>query len=128
MTTDSQNKEKRLRIPDWWELPKIKDIRIRRVRYEANNYKYIKSDYADHEEAIELMVEYEGDFQVSRAVGPILYIGDVPVGEVELLDKKRARFLAFRTKQLKKGAPISIGWPGEEKRRKKTGFQFKMNE
>jgi hypothetical protein len=127
MTTDSQNKEKRLRIPDWWELPKIKDIRIRRVRYQAKKYKYIKSDYTDHDEAIELMVEYEGDFQVSRAVGPILYIGDIPVGEVEFVDKKHARFLAFRPKQFQKDAPISIGWPGELKRRKKTGFQFKMD-
>jgi hypothetical protein len=128
MSTDSQSPEPQSPDPDWWRLPKIMDIKIRRVRYEPAKYKFIKSAYGAYREAIEFVVTYDGDFQTSRALSPILFVGAVPVGESEPLEENRIRFLAFHPEQLEKDAPIFVGWPGMPELQEETGFRYELRD
>jgi hypothetical protein len=126
MSTDSQSQETLRPIPDGWQLPRITGIEIRRTRYEPAKYRFIQSAYSAYREAVELLVSYEGEFPVSRALSPILYVGEVPVGESKLLEGNQARFLAFQPEQLEEGAPIFVGWPGQPELRKETGFRYQL--
>ncbi len=128
MSTDSQSQEPTRPMPDWWQLPKITDIETKRTRYTPAKYKFVQSAYAGYREVVELLVSYEGEFQISRALSPILFVGDVPVGESELLEGNRIRFLAFQPEQLKEGAPISVGWPGRPDLQKDTGFRYELKD
>src|SRR5258705_13811543 len=128
MSTDSQSPEPQSPDPDRWQLPKIIDIKIRRVRYEPAKYKFVKSAYSEYHQAIELVVTYEGEFQTSRALSPILLVGEVPVGESEPLEGNRIRFLAFHPEQLEKDAPIFVGWPGMPELQEKTDFRYELRD
>ena len=127
MSTDSQNPESIPQSPAWWNLPKVTDLRIRVTDFEAPRYQILRSEYSDVQETIELLASYEGEFQVDRALSPILYVGDTPVGECQLLENNQARFLAFEPEKLQRGAPIFIGWPGNPESLEDTGFQYEID-
>lgn len=125
MTADAANLENRTPRPQW-KLPKILKIRIARVPYEAPQYRHFESVYARYNEAIEFMVQVDEPFPV-RALSPVLFVGDTPVTEGEMVDQNVYRFLAFELKKLEQGAPISLGWPGQPaKVRQQTQFRYEL--
>jgi hypothetical protein len=128
MSIDSQSREPTRPEPNWWQLPKIREIEIRRARYTPTQYKLLRSAYDSEREVVELLVSYEGEFQVTRALSPILFVGETPVGESELLEGNRVRFVAFHPEQLEPGAPIFVGWPGRPELREETGFRYELRD
>ena len=127
MTSDAGYLEPRAPRPQW-ELPKVLKIRIARVPYEAAQYRHFESVYARYNEAIEFLVQLDGPFPV-RALSPVLFVGDTPVTEGEVVDQNVHRFLAFEFEKLEQGAPISFGWPGQPaKVRQQTQFRYELTD
>jgi hypothetical protein len=113
--------------PDW-TLPDVLDISMRRVDFTPRQYKYFRSSLAEFKEAIEFRVRLSGPVPV-RALGPALFVGDVPVTEAVAEKDDLYRFLAFNLKQFKAGAPIAWGWIGTPKAaRKVTHFRFDLRD
>jgi hypothetical protein len=113
--------------PDW-TLPDVLNISIRRVDFTPRQYKYFRSSLAEFKEAVEFMVRLSGSVPV-RALGPALFVGDVPVTEAEAEKDDLYRFLAFNLKQFKAGAPIAWGWIDTPKAaRKITRFRFVLRD
>ena len=109
--------------PDW-NLPDVLSIAIRRVPFTPRQYKYFRSALSDYKEAIEFLVRLRGPVPI-RALGPALFVGDVPVTESEAIQDNQYRFLAFNIQQLKSNAVISWGWINTPKsERKATNFRF----
>jgi len=125
MTTDASKIEPEAPRPRW-KLPKILDIRIARVPYQAPKFRHFKSVYAKYKEAIEFLVETDGSFPI-RALSPVLFVGETPVVENEAVKEKVYRFLAFEFDKLEQEAPISLGWPGQPvELRQQTKFRYKL--
>jgi len=122
MTTDAPSREPGPR----WELPDILHVRIKRIRYRPPKRRYFESYLATYSEAVEFLVETNGPFPM-RALSPVLYVGDVAVTENEGVRGNVYRFLAFEFDQLEKGAPISLGWPGQpEEQRGESKFRYEL--
>lgn len=90
-------------------LPKVCGIAMRRVPFQAPRLDHFKSRLARYTEAIEFIVETDGEVPI-RNYGPALFIGDEELHESERIGKTTWRFLAFEPDRLKAGAPISWGW------------------
>lgn len=95
-------------------LPGVLSISIRRVPFQAPQLAHFKSRLARYTEAIEFIVETDGEVP-TRNYGPALFVGDVEVHESERLGKTTWRFLAFEPDRLQPGAPISWGWMKDPK-------------
>jgi hypothetical protein len=111
-----------------WELPKILDIKIQRIPFEARKPRNFKSALADYKEAVEFLVRTSAPIP-PRALGPALYVGDSAVIEVQLLEgdsnSQLYRFLALNLNRLEPGSPISWGWINTPKeQRVKTPFSY----
>ena len=125
MSTDSvDNVEMQRNLPDWWQLPHIVNMEIRPFVPDVRSYRYIKSVYSEAKEGVEFLIEFEGTFQRSRALSPMLTVGDQPVGEYELLDENHVRFFTYEPEKLEQGAPIFIGWPRMGEYLEETGFVY----
>jgi hypothetical protein len=126
MTTDMSGKEER-GVPLWWSLPEIVDIKIMRISYQGPKRRFFVSYLAKYTEAIEFLVKTTGPLPI-RALSPVLYVGDVPINEYEVVGENIFRFLAFEPDQLVEGAPISLGWPGQPpEKRIKTRIRYELN-
>jgi hypothetical protein len=111
-------------LPPDWNLPKILDIRVQRIPFEPRKLRNFKSALTDFKEAVEFIVRTSGPIP-ARALGPALFIGDVPVIESEQMDENQYRFIAFDLARFKSGAPIYWGWMNTPKdQRKKTNFIY----
>lgn len=126
MSFDAEAKEPIIQTADVWRLPKITDIQIRRTDYQPPERRFIVSAFAQYREAIEFLVQFEGEYPLNRALSPILYVGNTPVGESEIVEDDRIRFLAFEPQRLEEGAPISIGWSGSSQEAVKTEFTYSL--
>jgi len=125
MTIDDTKKEPDAPRPEW-ELPEIVEVRIKRIPYKAPKLRYFESYLAKYNEAIEFLIKTDGSFPI-RSLSPVLYVGNEPVTESEAIEENVCRFLALEFDQLKEGAPISLGWPGLPKvKRKETKFRYNL--
>lgn len=107
-------------------LPGVRDISIKRVPFQAPRLEHFKSRLAQYKQAIEFIVETDGDVP-TRDYGPALFIGDVEIRESERIGKTTWRFLAFEPDQLQPGAPISWGWMKDPKdARLPTNFRYDL--
>ena len=105
-------------------LPHVLGISIKRVPFQAPELAHFKSRLAQYTEAIEFIVETDGDVP-TRDYGPALFIGDEEVHDSERIDKTTWRFLAFETDRLRHGAPISWGWMKDpQQARLPTNFRY----
>jgi len=108
------------------DLPRIRELRIRRVPFEPPRRAHFRSSLARHKEVVEFTVETDGEVPV-RAYGPALFIGDVEVNQSEAVGKTTWRLLAFEPQRLKPGAPISWGWMKDpEPDRQRTKFTYQV--
>lgn len=126
MSFDAEAKEPLVQPADVWRLPRITDIQIRRTDYQPPKRRFIESVFAQYREAIEFLIQFEGEYLLNRALSPILYVGNTPVGESEIVEDSRIRFLAFEPQRLEEGAPISIDWPGSSQEPVKTEFTYSL--
>jgi hypothetical protein len=105
-------------------LPRVLNIVMRRVPFQPPELVHFKSRLAHYQEAIEFIVETDGDVP-TRNFGPALFIGDEEVHDSERLGKTTWRFLAFELDRLQTGAPIDWGWMKDRREaRLPTGFRY----
>lgn len=106
------------------DLPRLRGLRIRRIRFEAPELEHFRSSLTDRHEAVEFLVETEAPVPV-RAYGPALFIGDVEVNQSERLGDTTWRILAFDTDLLRPHAAIRWGWMKDpEEVRQNTQFRY----
>ena len=108
------------------DLPRITNLRIRRVKFEASSLEHFKSSLARHRQAIEFIIQTDGVVP-TRAYGPALFVGNVEVSNSELTGKTTWRFLHFEPEKLTPGAPISWGWMKDPKEKLlRTEFRYEV--
>jgi hypothetical protein len=128
MSIDTEAREPRgPRIPRRF-LPDIIGLTIERVPFEPPQHRFVESVYADYREALAFTIEIEGEFRLEQAVTPVLYVGDVEISHVERFGRGRYRFLAFEDeeRQMRSGAPIALGWPGQPREKRETPYRFQL--
>ena len=107
-------------------LPRIRELRIRRIPFEPPKLEHFRSSLARHKEAIEFIVETDGPVP-TRAYGPALFVGDVEVDQSERVDETTWRLLALEPERLRPGAPICWGWIKDpEAVRQCTRFRYEV--
>ena len=107
--------------------PKVVDIKINLVPYKARELRYIKTKLARFNKTIEILVKMNRDIVIIGESYPTLSIGDHEVTEMNLVDNRTLRFLAFNTGVLKDGESILFGWYGTPREfRIDTGFKYKL--
>ena len=125
MPNDSTSREPAAPRPNW-QLPKVRNIQIRRVPYLPKRRRNFQSALSDYKEALEFLVETDGPIP-TRALGPALYVGDMPVTEGQVIKENVYRFIAFEIAKLPLDAPITLGWAGGgDKSIQTTRFRFRL--
>ena len=110
---------------DLWALPKIKALRIERVRYKTPRKHAAAGELVDFEEAIEILIETDGEIPV-RALSPALNVGSEQVVENEPVGKNGLRFFVSNEEPLKEGAPISLGWVGQPAPKGEARYRYRV--
>src|SRR5690242_6985754 len=93
-------------------MPGVVDIRIRRTTFTPRPLRHFASSLPASDDAIEFIVATDGPIPV-RALGAALYVGGVPVTEVEEIGKNTYRFIAPERGNLARDAAIHLGWTGQ---------------
>lgn len=107
-----------------WELPKVRDIKIRRTRPNPPRLKHLRSALTDGDEVVEFTVKLDGPVP-ARALGPALFVGRERVIECQAVDERTLRFVATNPKRLKPGVGIQWGWlDALPRQRAETKFKF----
>jgi hypothetical protein len=111
--------------PDW-ELPEIVDVKIRQASFRPHKPHNFDSPLEAVKNAVEIVVTLESPMPI-RALGPVLYVGNAQLTESEAVDKdgKQLRFWGLDREMLADGAPISMGWMGDRRQKRKTKFAFR---
>jgi hypothetical protein len=112
--------------PPQWELPPIVSLRVRAAQYQPRATRNFENPLGSARSAVEFVVTLKAPMPV-RAVGPVLWVGEVRLTESEALDQegKQLRFWSFDSSRLKAGAPIVMTWMGEQPpKRIKSKFKF----
>lgn len=125
MSGDSGSRLPEKASKDLWALPAINSVRIERVRYKVPRKHAVGGELVEHEEAIEIAVETDGDIPV-RALSPALNVGSAQVVENEPLGKTSLRFFVTDAQSLRAGAPISLGWVGQPAPKGKAKFHYRI--
>jgi hypothetical protein len=126
MTTDISQTEPGVPHPKW-KMPRVLEIRISRVPYQAPKLRHFKSAYARYHEAIEFLVKTDGPLPPVTALTPVLYVGETAVIGCCAVGENVYRFLAFELDALEEGAPISLGWPDQPaEARQQTKFRYEL--
>jgi len=123
--SDSQQPEPRRAEPDISFLPEVVAVESAFRRYRKPRYRARGSEIVPVEEAVEITVTTSAPFP-ERALGPVVLIGRAQVTESERIGPNRYRFFAYDVEKLKEGTPIRIGWFGQPRPRRKTGFRFAL--
>jgi hypothetical protein len=126
MTSDPGQREPRGRRPDI-DLPRVVSVSSRLRRLDPPARRNFDSELPRLEQTVEFLVETEGPIP-ARALGPVLYVGDTPVTEVQVDDDTHYRFTALQPTGLQDGAPMTLGWSGQPASgpgdRQDTGLRF----
>lgn len=110
MNTDSSQVE--TQVPRRrFDLPKLIDITIRRVPFEPPKHRHFTSKLSNFSEAIEFRVQTDRPLNLSTAITPVLFVGDLMLTEGQQVDKTIYTFLAFEEDKIEPGAAISLAYP-----------------
>jgi hypothetical protein len=91
-------------------IPGVANIQIRRAHFDPPIRFYSRGELVSRQDAIELLVQTTAAMPI-RDDTPVLFIGDVEVGDYDLVALHTYRFRTFDLDRLERGARISIGWP-----------------
>jgi hypothetical protein len=125
--SDSQQPEPRKPEPDITFLPEVVAVEAALRAYRKQRFRTRVSELVEVDKAVEITVETAEPIP-ERALGPVLVIGRMELTESERIGPNRYRFYAYDFEKLKDGAPIRIGWFGQPRDRKDTGFRFELGE
>lgn len=110
--------------PDF-TLPKVLDIQILATKFKAPQHRNFPSALPSGE-AVEFIVKTDGPIP-GRALGPVLYVGETPVTEVNEIGPNTYRFIAPASAGLKQEAPINLSWSGQRPADVKSAtFRFRF--
>jgi hypothetical protein len=111
--------------PDIWKLPDV--LRVTTHHRHFDPPRRITTAGVDRPvtDAVEIEIQVSEPF-VTRAVGPVLWVGDEPLSVAEGGDKNIYRFLAFKPDALKAGAPIALSWGADPAARKNTAHRYEV--
>jgi hypothetical protein len=112
--------------PQEFKLPRVLDVQIRAIKFEAPRLRNFTSSLESSTEAVEFIVKTDGPIPI-RALGPALYVGETAVTEVTEIEANTYRFVALNRRGLKKDAPITLSWTGQPpKERKDADIRFHL--
>jgi hypothetical protein len=123
--SDSDQPERRKADPDISFLPEVVAVESALRTYRKPRYRALGSEVVPVERAVEITISTAAPFP-ERALGPVVLIGSAQVTESERIGPNRYRFYAYDFEKLKEGAPIRIGWFGQPRPRRTTGFRFAL--
>jgi hypothetical protein len=97
-----------------WELPAIKDIKVRSTKFKARATRNFVNPLPSRDDAIEITVMLASPLPI-RAMAPVLWVGGTQLTESEAVDKKGTtmRFWSVEPVKLEPGAAIEMSWMGE---------------
>jgi hypothetical protein len=103
------------RVPDppafEFVMPAVKDIRVQAVKSEIRRPRNLTTAVPGGVDTFAFVVVTEQPIPI-RALGPVLYVGDAVVPEVTEIGPNTYRFVAHAPAELRRGAPIRLGWTG----------------
>ena len=107
-------------------MPVVTDIQTQAHKAEARQLSNFKSALPeDGADTFAVVVKTDQPIPV-RAMGPVLYVGGTALTEVTEIAPNTYRFVAHRPLDLKPGAPMHLGWPGQPPASGQVSrFQFK---
>jgi hypothetical protein len=123
MNTDPGEAALPLEAPDLWHLPEVLDVRVRRRRFDPP--RRVTTEGVDREvgEAVEVEIRVSEPFGI-RALGPVLWVGEVPLTIGERSNDDLYGFFSFEPEALQADAPISLGWNSPGAPRRETHFRY----
>jgi hypothetical protein len=123
--SDVQPPEPRPDEPDLSFLPDVVAVESALRRYRKPRLRTRGPEVEEVQQAVEITIETSEPFP-ERALGPVLVVGRLEVSEGERIGPNRYRFYAYDVDKLKEGAPIRLGWFGQRRARRRTGFSFAL--
>ena len=111
--TDSSNATpQRPRLRD--HLPALLDLRIERIPFTPQKYRFVRSALAGVEQVVAIQVRLDGVLPRTMDATPVLFVGQVELPDFEEGEKGHYIFIAFPKdwNRLEEGAAIALGWPG----------------
>lgn len=122
MSTDAGQPAAPQKQPDPWHLPEILAVRVRPRRFDPPYRVTTAGVDREVREAIEVEIRVSEPFGI-RALGPALWIGNVPLTVAEN-EGNVYRFFAFGPEVLKPNSPISVAWNSAGAPRKRTRHRY----
>jgi hypothetical protein len=92
-------------------LPGLKSAIARSVRHEPPRRFLTAGEEHSESDVIEIDVETDAEFYVG-GTGPALFVGDVPIVDIERIGENSYRFFAPASMDLEERAPIALGRAG----------------
>jgi hypothetical protein len=123
MQSDSESRVPQPSQRDLWGLPKIKALKVERVRYRKARKHVVKGKVVELNQGVEIIVQTDGEIPM-RALSPALYVGSTEIAENERIDPTSYRFFALDEEALKAGAPITLGWVGHPAPKSRSKFRY----
>jgi hypothetical protein len=108
---------------DIWRLPEILALEIRWRRFKKPRRVTIRGKDHEVDEGLEVVLQLSEPFEV-RALGPVLWIGDVPLTNVDGDGKTEYRFLATDPASLRSGDEIALSWSAHGAPRQRSDYRF----
>jgi hypothetical protein len=122
MTTDS-GEHLRHRRQDIWRLPEILAMDVRHRRYRDLRRVTVGGVDRYLGEATEVIVQLSEPLP-TRALGPVLWIGDVPLTIAETDDGLEYRFLVMDPEILSPGDSVALAWNTPRALRNPSKFRY----
>ena len=112
--------------PDLSRLPRVLEVAAVLRRYRKPRYRVRRGPTVEEvKQAVEITLETDGPF-AERALGPVLLVGRVEISESERIGPNRYRFYAYDVDRLEEGSRIRLGWFGQPRPRRDTGFRLEL--
>ena len=124
-SNDTQQPEPEAEEPDISFLPDVLEVEAALRNYRKPRYQTRGHEVVPVDQAVEITVTTAAPFP-ERALGPVVHIGRTQISESERIGRNRYRFYAYDFGKLKEGTPIRIGWFGQSRPQKQTGFRYAL--
>lgn len=112
---------------DLWRLPDVLDTQVVHAHYTQPRTFVAGPKLIEMQEGIEITITVSSEFP-TRALSPVLYVGDHALTEFERIGENRYRFYAHEASKLKEDAPLSLGWFGQPERKTLTSFAYRVHQ
>lgn len=123
MQGDAESKLEPPPQQDIWELPRIRAVRVNRVRYRTPRNHISAGEVVARSEGVEILVETDGEIPM-RALSPALHVGGVEVTENERTSETSYRFFVAREEAMRTDDPIVLGWVGHPVPQAEAEFRY----